>query len=147
MIYACEKVSECLAEWRVLGDAHWTEFYGDTDFDPDIETMTRQEREGAFVYFSMRNHEGELCGQAAFTVSNNPIFRALVAYDSFFYIAPEHRNKNNMKKLLNFAGQYLKSQGVEQIFAGHHLEHDLSSLLKGANFAPTSMLYLFKGVE
>lgn len=145
MIFACEKVADCLDEWRVMGDAHWREFYGDSDFEPDVEALVRQEAEGRFVYFSMRDESGKLCGQAGFTVMYNPIFSSSVAYDSFFYIDPEYRRKDNMKKLLNFAGQHLNERGISQVLAGHHLEHDLSALLRGANFVPASMLYLFTG--
>jgi hypothetical protein len=52
-----------------------------------------------------------------------------------------------MKKLLYFAGKNLNESGVNQVLAGHHLEQDLSSLLKGASFNPASMLYLFTGNE
>jgi GNAT superfamily N-acetyltransferase len=145
MIFAREVVANCLDEWRVMGDAHWSEFYGDSDFEPDVLALVKQEEEGRFVYFSMRDESGKLCGQAGFTVMYNPIFSCHVAYDSFFYVNPEYRKQNNMKKLLNFAGQHLNDNGISQVLAGHHLEHDLSSLLKGANFVPASMLYLFTG--
>lgn len=147
MILNCEKVADCLDEWRALGEAHWNEFYQNSDFHPDVEALVHQEQNGQFVYFSMRDENGKLCGQAGFTVSYNPIFSAFVAYDSFFYVSVEHRNKSNMKNLLRFAGAYLNARGVPQVLAGHHLEQDLSSLLKGANFAPASMLYLFTGED
>jgi GNAT superfamily N-acetyltransferase len=147
MIFAREKVADCMDEWRVLGNDHWNEYYQDFDFHPDENGLKEQESNGQFVYFSMRDEHGKLCGQAGFTVNYNPIFSSYVAYDSFFYIAPKHRNKNNMKKLLYFAGKNLNESGVNQVLAGHHLEQDLSSLLKGASFNPASMLYLFTGNE
>ena len=143
---AQESFAANAADIAVLTGLHWKELYGSASvYNPDSKRVAASETAGGVAYFTLRTPEGKLAGHFCAMVYVSPFYGKLVAMDIFYYILPEYRGTFGMCKLLKFAGNRLRQQGVDQIIVSHMANNNLGPILSRAGFAKTGEMYFFEG--
>ena len=143
---AQESFAANAADIAVLTGLHWKELYGSASgYNPDFKSVAASETAGGVAYFTLRTPEGKLAGHFCAMVYVSPFYGKLVAMDIFYYILPEYRGTFGMCKLLKFAGNRLRQQGVDQIIVSHMANNNLGPILSRAGFAKTGEMYFFEG--
>jgi hypothetical protein len=134
------------ADIAVLTGLHWRELYGTTEgYGPDFKRIAESEKNGGVAYFTLRTPEGKLAGHFCAMVYVSPFYGKLVAMDIFYYILPEYRGSFGMCKLLKFAGNAMKKQGVDQVIVSHMSGSKLGPILSRAGFNKAGEMYFFEG--
>lgn len=118
---------ETLAEVRASGidellRRHWLEIahYPDIPLEVDWGAYEGVEAVGALRAYTVRA-DGEIIGYASYFVRHNPHYRSsLQAVQDVLYLAPEHRGGRVGYRLIAFADEQLRAEGVQCTY--HHVK-------------------------
>lgn len=143
--YDRERAHELWAEIPALLHAHYAELaiYRDIPLDPDVEAYCRLEDQGLLRCYTARLGS-QLIGYAVFLVGPNLHYRgSKQAKADVVYVIPAHRHSRVGFRLLTFADQALRDEGVQLVC--HHVKHthpDLGHLLTAIGYAPIETLHV-----
>lgn len=126
-----ELLAHCWPEVLPLCERHKEEIahYQDIALDVDVELYERIEQAGMIRFFTARDG-GKLIGYELVMVSPNLHYaQSLQARVDVLYIAPEHRRSGSGIRLISFADDALRNEGVQVCY--HHVKHahDFSPVL------------------
>lgn len=149
IIFSSESLMYCLPEAFVLWQKHWEEteaLYRKHEMRPNIDQFYKLEAGGLSRYFTARD-DGKLVGHLYYIVHVGRHTSKPEATEDFFYILPEYRKGFNALKLIRFAVQSLKDEGVEAIGMSSKLTsgRDIDPLLKRAGFRHVANFYVYEG--
>jgi GNAT superfamily N-acetyltransferase len=136
-----------LADATRLACMEWHETeaaYRTGRFEPDTEAYLQWERQGLLRYFVLID-EGRIVGHTIFVVYKSRTTSGLEATEELVYIDPEHRRGWGGVRLLADAIEFLKLQGVGDIFVGSKLtaRKPIDKLLQRLGGRHVSNLYVF----
>lgn len=117
IVFANESLVASLLETTRLWQQHWAETetaYRKFPMNPDFKQFGAMEKAGMSRYFTARV-DGELVGHLYFIVHTNRHTQTLTAVEDFYFFTPAHRKGMNAIKLLRYAVDQLRAEGVEQI--------------------------------
>lgn len=137
-VFALESLVAAMHESIVLWNEHWKETevaYRNADMNPDFKQFAALESAGMSRYFTARVR-GELVGHLYFIVHTNRHTRTLTAVEDFYFFMPEHRRGTDAIKLLRFAVDALKREGVQQVGMSSKLtgKKNIDPILKRVGF-------------
>lgn len=132
MILARERASQPLFdEITPLLQAHWEEIrhYPDIPLDPDWNAYLNIQDAGRLRVFTARR-EGVLVGYAIYFVGPHPHYKSTVfAVQDILFVRPELRGGAGAKLIL-WADQALKDEGVQVVVQHVKMKHDFSPMLE-----------------
>ncbi len=113
-------------------------------FQPAIETYLAWDRAGMFRYFVLLEDD-EVIGHMAFVVSPSRTTSGLEANEEFVYIRPDKRKGWAGVRLVADAIEFLKLNGVGDIFVGSKLtaSKPIDKLLQRLGGRHVANLYVF----
>ena len=137
-VYALESLVRSMHEAVILWSGHWKETeaaYREADMNPDFKQFAALESAGMSRYFTARV-KGQLVGHLYFIVHKNRHTRTLTAVEDFYYFLPEHRHGSDAIKLLRYAVDSLKREGVQQVGMSSKLtgKKNIDPILKRVGF-------------
>lgn len=145
-----EKVWELWDEVIPLLIEHWKEIahYKDITLDPDIEAYNAMEESGVLRMYTARRQsidllKGELIGYTAFFVRNNAHYRqSKQAVQDVLFLRDRDRLGFTGIKLIKFAEESLRDEGVQVIYHHVKIRHDvLGRLLERFGYEPVDVIY------
>jgi GNAT superfamily N-acetyltransferase len=122
---------------------HWEEIahYQDIPLDVDEGAYAAIEGAGQLRCFGARL-DGELVGYAAYFVRHNAHYRAsLQATQDVLFVAPEHRKSRIGWKLIKFADDALRAEGVQVVLQHSKVAHDIGPILKRQGYEAVDTIY------
>lgn len=120
LYYQAERVSNLWEEAAPLLQAHWREIahYQDIELKPDVETYARLQAAGQLRCYTARD-SGRLIGYVVFFVRPNLHYSAsLQAHQDVLFVALHYRKGMVGVRLIKFAEERLRAEGVQVIY--HH---------------------------
>jgi len=115
--------------------------YEDFDLDPDWGAYKRLQELGMFKIFTARN-EDKLIGYVAFAIHHNLHYRARKhAVQDVLYLDPTHRGRMMGVKLIKFADDVLRDNGVHLVSQHVKIKHDFSPLLEYIGYEQVEKIY------
>ena len=126
-----------------LLQAHWREIahYQDIELKPDVETYARLQAAGQLRCYTARD-SGRLIGYVVFFVRPNPHYAtSLQAHQDVLFVALDYRKGMVGVRLIRFAEQRLKAEGVQVIY--HHAKrtNKVGELLKRLGYELVDEIY------
>ena len=142
--YQVEPFVEVMPELEPCLKAHWSEVADDQDrvpFDPDYAAYHALARAGLLHVVTVRA-DGDLAGYFI-SVVRAPLHArtVLCAHVDVYYVKPEYRQGYLPLTLLRKAERFLREAGVQKIFAGHKMAHNLEPLFRRLRWTPSAILY------
>ena len=140
-------MADFIVEGTRLACQEWHETeaaYRTGAFRPGIEAYLAWERQGMLRYF-VAFDEGKIIGHTAFIVYPSRTTTGLEATEEFVFIAPEHRKGWRGVQLVADAIEFIKLQGVGDIFVGSKLtaRKPIDKLLERLGGRHVANLYVF----
>ena len=141
-----ERVSELWDEITPLLHRHWEEVavYRDIPLMPDREVYAAMEMAGYLRCYTARAEaSGELIGYAVFVVRRALHYiTSLQAMSDVVYLAPEHRGGLVGMRMLRYAEEQLRAEGVQVVLHHAKLGHPaLARCLERMGYAPQDVVY------
>lgn len=131
-------------EYEGLILSHWEEVALNktkVPLSPDYEKYYQLEEVGAFKVFTVRD-EGTLVGYFAVFVFPHPHYMTTVfAQNDVIYLHPDYRKGLTAMRLIRFAQECLKEDGVEVLQINTKVTKDFSPLLERLKFNLTDKVY------
>jgi GNAT superfamily N-acetyltransferase len=126
--------------------------FKDIELNPDVEAYNRCEEQGVLRCFTARSMcasyesgelmPGVLVGYAVYFVRPNPHFKdSLQASQDVLFILPEYRRGRIGLRLIEFADQVMKAEGVQAVYQHVKVKHDFSPLLERLGYELVDRLY------
>lgn len=144
-IYQAEQVSELWGAVKPLLEAHWREItrYPDIPLDPDVEGYERMERAGMLrCYTARESSELALIGYVTFFVLHSLHYRrSLQAHQDVLFLLPEHRTGMAGVRLIKFAEERLKAEGVQVVYHHAKRKNKVGELLERLGYEFVDGLY------
>lgn len=117
--FGLEPMAKCVDEVRKVHQAHWDEtevLYLTRPMDPDYEMFASMEANRQFLFFSIRDAEGELVGNFGFYLALSSHFKGqLMAKEDFLFIHKDHRKGGLARAFYQYAEKCLIKLGVKLI--------------------------------
>lgn len=147
MLYAREVLFPSLwKEIRPLLQRHWSEValcdvYGPVDIDENAYRSA--EAANMLRVYTARREDGILTGYAVYFVMPNFHYRTkLVAEADVFFLVPEERRGLAGLRLLRFADQELRKEGVNVIVQKVKVAHDCGALFKRLGYSHAENVWM-----
>lgn len=136
--FALESLVMNFPHTLLLWKQHWAEtevHYRNAPYNPDLKQFTALEQSGMSRYFTARV-DGKLVGHLYFIVYNNRHTSTKIAVEDFYFFEEAHRKGANAIKLLRFAIDALRAEGVTQIGMSSKLtgKKNIDPILKRVGF-------------
>ena len=142
--YQEEPYPKLVEELKVLLPLHYAEVAEDQDripLDPDWGEYMNMHCSGILHIFTAREGK-ELVGYHVNIVKKGLHYKSnLFAMTDIFYLKPELRGVGAGLKMFVFVHEELKKMGVEKIFTGYKVKHDLSKLFDGLGYRLSDKFY------
>lgn len=143
MRFAREPIASVFEQIQPLLREHWREIaaFPDIPLDPDFQQYRLAESQGQLRIFTVRAGE-RLVGYAIYFLAPALHYcRTLIAKQDILYLAPDHRRGLTGWKLLKYADERLKGDGVQCVF--HHVKaaHNFSPVLERMGYELTELTY------
>jgi len=123
---------------------HWAEIALDKDaikLDPDYEKY-RAMAEAGILHLVTARCDGRLVGYHLSMIYPHMHYRkSLTCFTDVFYLKPEYRVGMIGYKMLKFFRDSVKARGVQKIYMGTKLSHDIGPLLLRLGFNPIERIY------
>ena len=123
---------------------HWKEIALDHDaikLDPDYDRYRSMADAGVILLITARD-EGRLVGYHISMIHPHLHYRkSLTCFTDIFYLCPAYRVGMVGYKMLKFFRDEAKARGVQKIYMGTKLAHDIGPLLLRLGFNPIERLY------
>lgn len=123
--FARERIVDVFGDIKPLLQAHWEEIahYRDIPLNPDYGKYVIAERDGKLRIFTVRKGQ-ELVGYAIYGVTTGIHYSdALIAIQDVLYVKPEHRQGTVGWKLIAFADDQLRAEGVQIVVQHQKIAH------------------------
>lgn len=147
MIFQRESAETLWEEILPLLQKHYDEIakYKDIELSPDVDLYNEIELKGKLRCYTVRK-DLELIGYAVFLVHHHLHYsKSLQAVQDVVYLDPSHRGGRTGLKLLRYAEEQLKSEGVEIVMHHVKLEHPaLGVLLEYMGYEKMEIIYARK---
>jgi len=143
LYYQAELVSDLWEEATPLLEAHWREVahYQDIALKPDVETYAKLQAAGQLRCYTARDC-GRLIGYVVFFVRPNPHYATSIqAHQDVLFVALDYRKGMVGVRLIKFAEQRLRAEGVQVIY--HHAKrtNKVGELLKRLGYELVDEIY------
>lgn len=139
--YQAEQYKDCIDEALPLLSMHWEEIahFKDIKLNPDFEQYATFDSLGMLrVYTARKNNI--LIGYAVYFVRSNPHYKhSLQAVQDILYIHPQHRGIGG--RLILFADEALKEEGVEVVYQHIKAAHNVGRLLERLRYELVDLVY------
>lgn len=143
--YQLESMDTCVEEMRELWPLHWSEIALDKDkvpLEPDVETFSLLEDCGQLQILTVRN-EGRLVGYHVSLVRQHLHYRSsLTAYVDMYFVHPDYRAGMVGVKLFSESERFLRERGVQRVYTGTKLHHDVGTVLERLGHKQTERLFV-----
>lgn len=144
-----ERFNDVLHELHPLHVKHWQETEKHRHgiaLDPDYEAMSRAERAGRMLQFTVRHRcewGAPLVGNLRMYLAESLHSRTLLAEEDTLYIAPEHRGIGFLPMhLLRYAERALRAVGVREIRANSKLVNRADVLMRRMGYAAVATQFV-----
>ena len=134
--------------------AHWEEVshYPDIPLEVDVPLYERAEAAGMLRVFTVRDeamdpaHRGQILGYAVFFVATNAHYSgSLQAKQDVLFLSPQFRGGNLGIRLVKFADEQLKADGVQVVYQHQKLAHPaLGAVLLRRGYEPVETLWAIR---
>ena len=144
LTYARECYSGMLvAELMPLLKAHYLEISANQDIplDPEWSVYEGCEKNGTLRVYTVRA-EGRLIGYEVLFVRANPHYRgSLQAVQDILFVSKEYRHGSLGYRLIKFADDELKKEGVQIVY--HHVKaaHNFGPMLERLDYKLVDLIY------
>lgn len=142
--YQQEFLSTCLEDFKPMLEKHWEEIalYQDSiKLNPDYDKYYALEELSILKTFTARD-DGKPVGYIVFIVDANLHYQDTVwAKMDILYIAPEYRNARVGMRLIQFAEDYLKDDGVDVVMLGTKSHKSFGRLLQFMGYSEVETYY------
>lgn len=141
-----ERFSEWIGEAMPLIERHWHEVshYKDIPLDIDRDGYERADAADMLRLYTMRDARSRmLIGYALYIVGPNFHYRASrQAKQDVLYLAPEHRGLWMGSRLVRFADDAMRAEGVQVCYQHVKLDHPaLGSVLRRNGYEPIEIIW------
>lgn len=144
MRYQQEFLVTCELEAQSLIEMHWEDIALNKDrikLNPDWERYHALEEAGAFKIFTARSDD-KLVGYFAVLVDYNPHYKDhLFAVNDVIYLHPDYRKGLVGLKLIKFAEECLKEDGVSVLTINTKVHKPFDKLLSRLGFGLAERVY------
>lgn len=146
IVFAKEPLLQAASEACALFVAHWEETeaaYRPRQLRPDWPQIERMVEAGWVRFFTARV-DGALVGHLCFVVFPSRFTSTITASEDFFFLLKDFRRGMNAIKLLRFAVQALRDEGVGEICMSSKLTagHDIGPILRRVGFRHVADSYV-----
>jgi hypothetical protein len=142
--FAVEQYMDVLPELRLLLPEHWAEIAldkGTIALSPDYATYEAMAKAGILHLVTARIVD-ELVGYHLSMIRAHLHYKAsLTCFTDVFYLKPEHRKGMTGYRMLKFFRDSVKERGVQKVYMGTKLAHDIGPVLERLGFKPIERLY------
>lgn len=136
MVFGSESLAQTFPEVQELWRLHWEETEGYRDalgYNPDVLAFANLDSRGVWRHYTARENE-RLVGHVGFLLYKSRHTRAFTASEDYFYLRKEHRGAGLATKLLSFALERLRQEGVKHVLMASKLAVDIQPLLERVGF-------------
>lgn len=142
--YAQESALEVIEEMDILTEKHWEEIAVNKDkiaLNPDYEKYVALEDAGVLKIYTVRDN-GQLVGYFLVMVTPHLHYQDHVfAMNDIIYVDPTYRGSTIAYRLIKFAEQQLKAEGVSVLMINMKVHAPFDRLLEGLGFSNTERVY------
>lgn len=141
--FAREHVDDVIDEIQPLLNEHWLEIasYPDIPFNPNYDQYRLAETSGQLRIFTARSDD-RLIGYAIYLVSPAlHYWQSLQAKQDVLYLLPAHRNGRVGWRLIEFADESLRRDGVQVVHQHVKIAHNFGPLLERLGYTRLEYLY------
>lgn len=142
--YAQESALEVIEEMDILTEKHWEEIAVNKDkiaLNPDYEKYVALEDAGILKIYTVRDN-GQLVGYFLVMVTPHLHYRDhIFAMNDIIYVDPTYRGSTIAYRLIKFAEQQLKADGVSVLMINMKVHAPFDRLLEGLGFSNTERVY------
>jgi len=147
VVFALERIDQCLEEGVELLRAHWQEIAMFQDLqilDPDFEKYNEAEKKGALIIATVRDAETmQLVGyHVTFIVTMLHYRGVLGAMDDIHYLKPEYRLGWTAVRLIKFAEREARRRGAHLSIARAKAKSDHGALYKRLGYDLSDEVFL-----
>lgn len=138
-----EKADTLIEEIKPLLDLHWNEIshYPDIPLDPDYEKYIEIEKTGTLRCFTVRL-DNKLIGYVIYFVCENLHYKSsLQAVQDILFIQPDQRGILLGMKLLKFANDELRNEGVQVDYQHIKAKHNFGPMLERLGYELVDLIY------
>ena len=143
-VYALERYVDVKEEASALLVAHYLEVAADRVLivlNPDHARYESYDDAGTLHLVTCRC-DGQLIGYYVCFVYTHPHYMdSLTAYTDVFFIRKDFRKGRVGINLFKFVEKTLRDRGVQRIYAGTKLSHDVGPILEHLDFKPIERIY------
>lgn len=143
-VFSVERYQDTIAEVRLLYPAHWAEIALDhaaIPLEPDYERYDALAAAGILHLVTARVQR-ELIGYHLSMIHGHLHYKSsLTCFTDIFYLKPEHRNGFTGYKMLKFFRDSVRTMGVQKVYMGTKLSHDIGPLLERLGFKAIERIY------
>lgn len=144
VLYGVESYIDALPELKAIYPEHWAEIALDKaaiPLDPDYDAYERMAFAGILHLVTARKG-GELVGYHLSMIHGHMHYRtSRTCFTDIFYLKPAYRTGMVGYKLLRFFRDSVQGMGVQKIYMGTKLAHDIGPLLERLGFKPIERIY------
>ncbi len=142
MIFAEEKIKDCIGEAAPLLDKHWAEIahYKDINLNPDYEQYFKANDAGFLKCFTARCDKGKLIGYAVYFIKPHVHYRQSIwASQDVLFIDKEYRGRGGM--FIFWCDDRLREAGIQVVT--HHVKaaHNWGRLLERGGYDLQDLIY------
>lgn len=129
-------------EGMPLGEKHWSEIahYKDIQLSPNVEAYNRLEAAGVLRCFTARDC-GKLIGYVAFFVQRHMHYDVLCAAQDVLFVDPEHRKGMAGFRLIRYAEERLRKEGVAVVTQHVKKSNNVGKLLERMGYEEMDAVY------
>lgn len=142
--FAVEDYLECEPELQELYPEHWKEIGLDHDvilLDPDYERYRAMAKAGV-IHLVTARYDDALIGYHIAMIHPHLHYKSsITAFTDIFYLAPAYRVGMVGYRMLKFMRDSVKDRGVQKIYMGTKLTHDIGPLLDRLGFKAIERIY------
>jgi len=140
-----EPLTPFIDEAMPLFERHWREISANLDIplEPDRTLYAASEAADMLRVYTVRGTGGDLYGYALFFVRSNAHYASSKqAVQDIVFIAPEYRQGTLGMRLLRFAEDQLRAEGVQAVYHHVKLAHPaLGKVLSRMGYQPIETIY------
>lgn len=142
-VFASESVATVIREIGPLIQQHWQEIaqYPDIALSPDFDQYHFLDSCGQLRIFTARV-DGELIGYAIYLLAPALHYsKSLQAKQDVLFLLPEHRKSFTGMRLIAYADESLRKDGVQVVY--HHVKaaHNFGPLLERMGYELSDLIY------
>lgn len=142
--YQVEQYTSAIDEMKVLYQDHWEEIAGDKDIiklNPNYEAYLQMDKVGVLHLVTVRDEDLLVGYHLSFISPHLHYVDSLTAFTDIFFLKKEYRKGRVGINLFKYMEHSLRAKGVQKIYMGTKLKHDIGRILEHLNYIPIERLY------